>query len=275
MQRIMVIEATGDQSAADNEGKIPPPKVELKPLIHERQTDATFLEYDKSGMDKIRSAFRLPPLFIGRSEEMTYATAKTSYEVAESQVFAPERQRFDDMINLKILSTYQPKYWAFRSNPPRLSDSAELIDAIAAFDGAGALTPNVAIGIANELFDLEIAPVEEDWGNYPFSMVESMLGAGKLRIDLQNEEPPPPPPALGKPGMDKDGNPVAPGKPGEKPDEAAGDPANENASTADVADVPGKKPARKSKAAKRQEMIDNTAQAMLALRERLIDMAGE
>jgi capsid portal protein len=114
------------RAAADNEGKIPPPKVELKPLINERQTDATFLEYDKSGMDKIRSAFRLPPLFLGRSED-TRTPPPNRYEVAESQVFGPERQRFDDMINRKVLATYQPKYWAFRSNPPRLSDQDALI----------------------------------------------------------------------------------------------------------------------------------------------------
>jgi PBSX family phage portal protein len=192
MQRVMIVEATGDSAAADNEGKIPPPKVELKPLINERQTDATFLEYDKQGMDKIRSAFRLPPLFIGRSEDHNYATAKTSYEVAESQVFGPERQRFDDMINLKVLATYQPKYWQFKSNPPRLSDPDALVQALQNFDAAGALSPNIAIGIANEVFDLEIPPVEEDWGDYPFAMVTAMLAAGKLKVDLQNTQPPDP-----------------------------------------------------------------------------------
>jgi PBSX family phage portal protein len=192
MQRVMIVEASGDSAAADNDGKIPPPKVELKPLVNERQSDATFLEYDKSGMNKIRSSFRLPPLFIGLSEDHNYATAKTSYEVAESQVFGPERQRFDDMINLKVLSTYQPKFWSFKSNPPRLADPDALVKALGSFDTAGALSPNIAIGIANEVFDLEIPAVEEDWGDYPFAMVTAMLAAGKLKVDLQNTEPPDP-----------------------------------------------------------------------------------
>jgi PBSX family phage portal protein len=191
MNRILVVEATGDSAAADNDGKIPPPKMEMKPLVNERQTDATFQDYDKNGMDKIRSAFRLPPLFIGRSEDMTYATAKTSYEVAEGQVFAPDRQKLDDMINLKILSTYDTQYWSFRSNPPRLSDSDDTIKALTAFDAMGALTPNIAIGVAKELFDLEIEQIDEDWGDYPFEIVTAMVAAGKLKMDLQNVDDPP------------------------------------------------------------------------------------
>jgi PBSX family phage portal protein len=200
MNRVLVVEATGDSAAADDGGKVPPPKMELKPLHGERQTDATFQAYDKAGMDKIRSAFRLPPLFIGRSEEMTYATAKTAYDVAEGQVFAPERQKFDDMINLRVLSTYEPKYWAFRSNPPRLSDKGELIDALARFDDVGALTPNITIGIANELFDLEIERVKEDWGDYPFELVKTAHNKGELVIEaLRNAEPEEPPPGEGGP----------------------------------------------------------------------------
>ena len=200
MNRVLVIEATGDKTAADAEGKIPPPKMEIKTLQGERQTDATWQEYDKNGMDKIRSAFRLPPLFVGRSEDQNYATARVSYDVAEGQVFAPERQRFDDMINLKILSGYEPKYWSFRSNPARLADKSDLVDAIVALDTVGALTPNSSIGIANELFDLEMKPVDGDWGNFPFPMVQAMIAAGKLKIEgLQNVEDAPLP-VPGAPG---------------------------------------------------------------------------
>lgn len=193
MNRVLVVEASGDSNAADEEGRIPPPKLEAKPLSGDRQSDGTFQEYDKNGMDKVRSSFRLPPLFLGRSEDYSHATARTSYDVAEGQVFAPERQRFDDMMNLKILSTYDPQYWAFRSNPPRLSDKNELMEAIQTFDGAGGLTPNVVIGLANELFDLEIEQVEEDWGNFPFSMVEAAIAMQRLEPKgLFNAEPPAP-----------------------------------------------------------------------------------
>lgn len=206
MNRILVVEASGDSSAADEEGRIPPPKLEAKPLSGDRQNDGTFQEYDKNGRDKVRSAFRLPPIFLGSAQDYTYATARTSYDVAEGQVFAPERQRFDDMINLKILSTYDPKFWSYRSNPPRLSDKNELIEAIGAFDAAGGLTPNVIIGLANELFDLEIEQVTDDWGNFPYDMVTTAIGMQRLEPKgLFNKEAPAP--VL--PGMP--GDPNAPG----------------------------------------------------------------
>ncbi len=176
--RILIIEAHGDEDAASQDGTIPVPKLELRPLQNERQKDALFQNYDKNNMAKIRSSFRMPPIFVGMSEDYTHATAKTSFAVAESQVFGPERARSDDMWNLKMLGTYTPKFWSFRSLPPRISDPADIINAIETFDGVGALTPNVAIGLANDFFDLEITSVEEEWGDFPFATVTALVNQG-------------------------------------------------------------------------------------------------
>jgi PBSX family phage portal protein len=282
MQRIMIVEATGDQNAADMEGRVPPPKVELKPLIHDRQEDATFLEYDKNVRDKVRSAFRLPNVYVGSSEDTNYASAKVSFEVAESQVFAPERQKFDDVINRKVLGTYDPKYWSFRSNPPRLADSDSLAKAIGQFDTAGALTPNVAIGIANEMFDLEIATIDEDWGNYPMAMVSALLTAGKLKVDLQNTEPVDP---NAPTHFDEQGNPIDPfelknqkpggDKPGDGPDGAVPQDQKGKPNANDNQDAPGKQPKKLTKTERKKKLAEETTQAMLALHERLRDIRDE
>jgi PBSX family phage portal protein len=178
MHRLLVIEAAGDDSAANEEGIVPVPKIDLKPLQGERQTDALFLNYDEKCADKVRSSFRLPKLFVGLTDNFNYATAKTAYEVTESQVFAPERNEFDDLLNKKILGSYNPKYWAFRSNPPRLTDSTEVLNAVKTFDAAGAITPNVAIGLANEMFDLEIPHINEVWGDYPMQIIQNAARSG-------------------------------------------------------------------------------------------------
>jgi PBSX family phage portal protein len=178
MHRLLVIEAAGDDSMANEEGIVPVPKIDLKPLQGERQTDALFLHYDASCADKVRSSFRLPKLFVGLTDNFNYATAKTAYEVTESQVFAPERNEFDDLVNKKVLGGYNPKYWAFRSNPPRLTDSSEILNAIKTFDAAGAMTPNVTIGLANEMFDLDIPHVTEVWGDYPMQIIQNAARAG-------------------------------------------------------------------------------------------------
>lgn len=182
VNKVLVIEAIGSEAAADEDGKIPAPKVEMKPLAGERQTDGMFQTYEENSMVKIRSSFRLPPLFLGRTEDMTYATASASLQVAESQVFGPERGKVDDMFNLHILATdgEQPTYWRMRSLPPKITDPKEIVDAIEKLDKAGAMTPNIAIGLANELFDLNIPTVEDDWGNYPMALSEIVMQEGVL-----------------------------------------------------------------------------------------------
>lgn len=180
MNRVLVIEASGDVTAANRDGTVPAPKLELKPLQNERQKDGLFQEYDANNGTKIRSSFRMPPIFVGLSEDYTHATAKTSYEVAEGQVFGPERNRIDDVINTKILVEYQPQFWKFRSNPPKISDPEETIKALETFERLGGMTPNIVIGLANEMFDLEIPAVEHEWGNWPFEIVKMVASKGQL-----------------------------------------------------------------------------------------------
>lgn len=180
MNRVIIIEVEGDENAASKDGVIPAPKVELRPLAGERVKEGMFLEYDKSQTDKVRSSFRLPPIFTGHSQDYTRASAQTSYEVAEGQVFGPERAYLDDIINRQILAPYGVKFWAIRSNPPRISDPDAVISAIEAFNNVGAMTPNVAIGLANEQFGLDIPMIEENWGNFPFPIVEALATQGKL-----------------------------------------------------------------------------------------------
>ena len=180
MNRITIIEARGDEDAASQDGNIPSPKMEMKPMQNERQKDALFQDYDMNNMNKIRSSFRLPPIFVGMSQEYSHATAKTSFEVAESQVFGPERVKGDDMWTMKLLSTYSPKFWSFRSLPPRITDPVEVIEGVKVFNEVGAMTPNVAIGLANDLFDLEIPAIEDDWGDMPFEITNTLVANAQL-----------------------------------------------------------------------------------------------
>lgn len=184
MNRVAVIEAQGDPSTAPESGAVPIPKVEMRTLTGERQGDALFQQYEKNNEDKVRSAFRLPPLYVGQSGDYTYATAKTSFEVAEGQVFGPERAAFDEVMNQKIVSSFKAKYWAFRSQPQRLASREDILKALSNFERVGALTPNVTIGLCNEFFDLEIKPVGEAWGDYPFELVKLMVQTGQVEPSM-------------------------------------------------------------------------------------------
>jgi hypothetical protein len=120
-------------------------------------------------------------------------------------VFGPERAIIDDILNRSLLAPYGVKFWEVRSNPPRISDPAEITAAITAFEGVGAMTPNVAIGLANEQFGLNIPVIDHEWGNFPFTIVEALATSGKLigfeKIMKEIEEA----------ELDESGNPVQPG----------------------------------------------------------------
>jgi len=179
MQRVMVLEAAADDNAGSIDTTQPAPKIDMKPMISERQQDGLFQDYDEKGQGKVRSSFRLPPIYVGRAEDYTRASALASMLTAENQVFAPERTSFDDLMNRFVLFTYRPKFWKFKTLAPSLNEPQSLATMLKAFGDQGALTPNVVIKIANKMLDSQIEPIVEDWGNAPFNYILASVQAGK------------------------------------------------------------------------------------------------
>jgi len=182
MNRVIVLEALSADSDTQMDEHLPTPKLDIKSLVNERQSDGLFQQYDEACQNKIRSSFRLPPLYMGHSQDHTRSTAEASMVVAEVQVFLPARNKMDEVFNGKILLSQNdtPKYWRFRSNAPRIVNPETILTALKQLDSVGALTPNVAIGMANELFDLNITSIPQEWGNYPFGVVMELVKQGTL-----------------------------------------------------------------------------------------------
>jgi PBSX family phage portal protein len=61
--------------------------------------DSKFEKYDDKCTQRVRSSFRLPAVLIGLEESYNYATVQTAVMMAEEQVFHPERQLFDEILN--------------------------------------------------------------------------------------------------------------------------------------------------------------------------------
>jgi PBSX family phage portal protein len=175
--KVLILEARGTVEDASNTGMVPTPSITMQALNKERQNDALWQEYEKACRDKIRASFRLAPVLVGAATDYTFASARVSLEVAENQVFIPERVKFDDIVNNKILETWKPKFFRFRSAPAAIATSEDLINSVNAFSESGAITPNIAIGILNEKLNLDIPRVQEFWGDIPFEMVNSILRA--------------------------------------------------------------------------------------------------
>jgi PBSX family phage portal protein len=178
MQRILVLEASADDTQGSTDHALPAPKIDMKPMISERQQDGLFKDYDQACQQKVRSSFRLPPIYAGRAEDYTRASAFASMVTAENQIFAPERQGFDDIMNNRILKTYRPRFWRYKSMGVPLADPENLSKMLTTLDGTGALTPNAAIKIAKKVLDIQLDPITEDWGDFPFSAVMKYIEAG-------------------------------------------------------------------------------------------------
>lgn len=178
MNRILILEAAADDSVGDVDKNPPAPHIDMKPMVNDRQQDGLFKEYQASAKRKIRSTMRLPAIYTGDTEEYTKATAQTGLRIAEGQVFTPERSKFDDFINKYILPALGVVNWRFRTMGPSVYDPETLSIMVDRFGRQGAMTPNVLIKIANQVLDVQIAPVKDKWGDIPFAYTMGMVNGG-------------------------------------------------------------------------------------------------
>lgn len=179
MNRIVVMEAVSDGAeAAAVDGSLPAPKIDIKPMLSERQHEGLFKEYIIDAERKGRQSFRLPPIYIGSAEEYNRASAFASMLTADQQIFVPERTSWDHMFEKVVLSTHNFSNWRVRSAGPGLTDPAEVSKVVTTLGREGALTANVAIKIANRYLDANIQPIMNDWGDLPFSIVQEYIKKG-------------------------------------------------------------------------------------------------
>lgn len=112
--RAVVVEAQSSSGSLESAGSV---QVRVERFGAERANDAMYANYDKNAEEHIRIGFRLPPMFIGRSQDYNFATAVVSYMIAEEQVFQPERSEFDDVINKTLIKALGVKTWKIASKP--------------------------------------------------------------------------------------------------------------------------------------------------------------
>lgn len=126
-QRAVVIDVVPTSGSLDAVGKT---EIKVERFGSEKLGDAMFAEYDQHAEDHVRVGFRLPPLFIGRSEDYNFASAQTSYMVAEAQVFKPERDNFDAVINSTIMRALKCTTVKMQSKPVTMKDAAVMMEGL-------------------------------------------------------------------------------------------------------------------------------------------------
>ena len=179
--RILLLEA---QSEGGIDDKIAP-KVVMQPLREARAEDAMFQKYISATDEKVRTDFRLPPIYLGLAQEYNRATVEFSRIIAEEQVFEPERNLFDEQIENTIMTEVKAKYWAFKSGRPPLVTGEGLLKGFDSFGKAGVFTINQALDIANKAMNLDLEEIEEEWADYPLTIITRLLDRG-LFVDLEH-----------------------------------------------------------------------------------------
>ena len=174
--KVLVLEAQSEGDIGQNTAI----KIEIKELSSARKEDSMFVNYIDGGEHRIRGSFRLPPLYLGRADSYSKSTADSSKMVAEEQVFVPERQLFDEVMNLTIMEELGVKYHDFKSKGPRLITGEQIIEGFKEFGKLGVFTINEGIRVANRTLGLDITTYTQKWADYPVAIVLELVKLGML-----------------------------------------------------------------------------------------------
>lgn len=131
--RAVVVELASNSGSLEGSAGTVSAKVER--FGSERMNDGMYQKYDVACGEHIRRGFRLPPLFVGDAASHNYATAVASYQIAEAQVFQPERHEFDEILNKTVMKAMGFKTIKFKSKPISLKSVEETFQGMTLLDG--------------------------------------------------------------------------------------------------------------------------------------------
>jgi PBSX family phage portal protein len=200
VQKILIIEATSDDQLVQMGGSIPAPKIEAKPMTHDRQNDALFRDYNKDNKESIQCSFRLPDVLLGKTADYNRATAYAAIIVAESQVFNPIRRTIECKINSSFIVDEKglpDKHWEFRFKPTKLLNEETVFNSIKYAINSGVATPKDVADIISDNFNINIPTDVKDWAEVipaigmdsaMANMFNTMALSGKvINVDIGEE----------------------------------------------------------------------------------------
>ncbi len=137
-------------------------KITVESFDSARQNDSMFENYDERCEKRVRGSFRLPPLFVGKADDYTYASVFASYTLGDAQVFQPERDEFDEIFNNTIMRELSKDEYSIQSKCLTVADSTNKIDAIEIAAEFGVVSQNGLRTELNESSGLALPMDEED-----------------------------------------------------------------------------------------------------------------
>lgn len=176
----LILEAEGftDGDELDENTKATKVDIKMEKLTEALQQDELFQNYDSNNRDKIRAAYRLPPIYTGESKDYTRATADTAIGIAEEQIFQPERKKLADRLNRLVNPLLGVQLVELYFKSPDITNKKDLAEAVNYYNKTGALTPNMLIQAVSDLLGTEFEPFDPEWGDVPMEMTIEKIRAG-------------------------------------------------------------------------------------------------
>jgi len=126
--RAAVVEIQSTTGALEGSGTV---NVKTERFGDAKTSDSQFQTYDKNTETHVRGAFRLPPIFLGKAEDYNFATAMTGVMITEEQVFEPEREEFDEVMNKKVIRALGVKGFEYKSKAMSLKNAEIMLAGLA------------------------------------------------------------------------------------------------------------------------------------------------
>jgi hypothetical protein len=174
----IVLAAKGDMPSSNSGG---PSSVNTASIGHINLKAKTVDELYKSFLDdvkrNVRSCFGLPDVLFGETGATAFASVKAAIEVCEETVFRPQRDWIDSVLNKVLIHPITDSKLTLMSKPLNLLNNEAVVNMLRTLTDSGAITPNTAVGITNELYDLELPPLNvmidgTQIGDVPFALVK-------------------------------------------------------------------------------------------------------
>lgn len=157
LNRVQILEVEPSGGSIDHATNA---RVTVERFGGDRTNDSMFEDYDDKCETRVRRAFRLAPIFLGAADDYSFASAYVSYTVTEAQVFKPERDEFDEIINARLLPAMGYEDYKMESKPLVIEDVNLKIEGLQIALGTNRVDVEDAIYELNEATGLNLKTIE-------------------------------------------------------------------------------------------------------------------
>lgn len=202
--KFLILEAEGSHDGLSPSGTL---KIDIKPLTSNQVNDQLWQKYDENNASKLRRSFRLPPIMVGRIEDINRSTATESERLAEKYVYNPEREDFDDEINCIFMQQHF-RFWIWKTNSPNITNDEDLVAILTGAEKTGGLTPRISRMLLEDILNRDLPPLKETEAGFdvdlPFSyslakLIQSMGAANREGTFAPQGQIPSPSGPVGRP----------------------------------------------------------------------------